>query len=71
MSEVKPPLSGLRVWSLPTRRRGPSRGLFLADMGAQVFRVEPPVGDPTRRLKGFGRATSRFSTATSAAWRLI
>lgn len=34
---------------------GPSCGLVLADLGAEVIRVEPaPDGDPTRQLKGFG-----------------
>ena len=54
MSDSKPPLSGLRVVEFTHAALGPSCGLFLADMGAQVIRVEPPAGDPTRRLKGFG-----------------
>ena len=34
---------------------GPSAGLVLADLGAEVIRIEPaPHGDHTRRLKGFG-----------------
>ena len=38
---------------------GPCCGLLLADMGAEVIHVEPPSGDHTRRLRGFG--TGYFS----------
>jgi crotonobetainyl-CoA:carnitine CoA-transferase CaiB-like acyl-CoA transferase len=33
---------------------GPSAGLILADLGADVIRVEPLGGDPTRSLQGSG-----------------
>ena len=33
---------------------GPCCGLLLADMGAEVIHIEPPGGDYTRRLQGFG-----------------
>jgi crotonobetainyl-CoA:carnitine CoA-transferase CaiB-like acyl-CoA transferase len=33
---------------------GPSAGLILADLGADVMRVEPPGGDQTRNLRGAG-----------------
>ncbi len=48
------PLDGLRVVEFTHAVLGPTTGLFLADMGAEVIRVEPLEGDPTRRLKGFG-----------------
>jgi crotonobetainyl-CoA:carnitine CoA-transferase CaiB-like acyl-CoA transferase len=49
------PLSGIRVLELSHAVMGPTCGLILADMGAEVIRVErAPDGDETRRLKGFG-----------------
>lgn len=49
------PFSGIRVLEFTHAIMGPSAGLVLADLGAEVIRVEPaPQGDHTRRLKGFG-----------------
>ncbi|MFK7792746.1 MAG: CaiB/BaiF CoA transferase family protein [Devosiaceae bacterium] len=49
------PLSGLRVLDFGHTVMGPTAGLVLADLGAEVIRIEPaPGGDPTRKLKGFG-----------------
>jgi crotonobetainyl-CoA:carnitine CoA-transferase CaiB-like acyl-CoA transferase len=33
---------------------GPTAGLLLGDLGAEVIHIEPPQGESTRRLKGFG-----------------
>ncbi len=49
------PLRGVRVLDLGHTVMGPTAGLVLADMGAEVIHVEPPAGDRTRRLQGFGR----------------
>ncbi|MCU0984972.1 MAG: CoA transferase [Acetobacteraceae bacterium] len=49
------PLSGLRVVELTHMVMGPTCGLVLADLGADVVKVEPaPEGDNTRRLLGSG-----------------
>lgn len=47
-------LSSLRVLEFSHAVLGPACGLILADLGAEVIRIEPPNGDPTRDLKGFG-----------------
>jgi crotonobetainyl-CoA:carnitine CoA-transferase CaiB-like acyl-CoA transferase len=48
------PLAGVRVIEFTHLIMGPVTGLILADLGADVIRVEPaPHGDPTRRLGGF------------------
>ena len=33
---------------------GPTCGMILADLGAEVIKVEPPGGDKTRKLPGLG-----------------
>ncbi|NML47596.1 CoA transferase [Ramlibacter sp. G-1-2-2] len=48
------PLAGIKVLDFGHMVMGPSCGLVLADLGAEVMRIEPPQGDPTRKLKGFG-----------------
>lgn len=49
------PLANTRVLEFTHAVMGPSAGLVLADLGAEVIRIEPaPQGDHTRRLKGFG-----------------
>ncbi|MBX9734694.1 MAG: CoA transferase [Chitinophagaceae bacterium] len=48
------PLQGIRVLEFTHAVMGPTTGLLLADMGAEVIHIEPPQGDETRRLKGFG-----------------
>jgi crotonobetainyl-CoA:carnitine CoA-transferase CaiB-like acyl-CoA transferase len=55
-SHSKPlPLAGVRVVEFVHMVMGPTCGLLLADMGAEVIKVEPaPEGDNTRRLGGSG-----------------
>jgi crotonobetainyl-CoA:carnitine CoA-transferase CaiB-like acyl-CoA transferase len=48
------PLAGLRVLEFTHMVMGPSTGLILADLGAEVTRVEPIGGDRTRELGGSG-----------------
>jgi crotonobetainyl-CoA:carnitine CoA-transferase CaiB-like acyl-CoA transferase len=49
------PLSGIKVIDFGHTVMGPSASMILADLGADVIKVEPsPGGDPTRALKGFG-----------------
>ncbi|MEP2943843.1 MAG: CoA transferase [Hyphomicrobiales bacterium] len=46
----KGPLAGLRVIELAHIMAGPVCGLMLADMGADLIKVEKPSGDDTRRM---------------------
>ncbi len=48
------PLAGLKVVEFTHMVMGPSAGVILADLGAEVVKVEPIGGDPTRRLLGSG-----------------
>lgn len=55
------PLAGLRVLEFSHMVMGPSCGMVLADLGADVVKIEPaPKGDNTRRLTG--PAIGFFST---------
>ena len=51
---MQAPLSGLKVIEFSHMVMGPCAGLMLADMGADVIKVEPIGGDKTRRLRGAG-----------------
>ena len=48
------PLKGIRVVEFAHMVMGPTCGLVLADLGAEVIKVEPLEGDNTRRLQGAG-----------------
>lgn len=48
------PLAGLKVVEFTHMVMGPAAGAILAGLGAEVIRVEPPGGDPTRDLIGSG-----------------
>ena len=48
------PLAGLRVVEFTHMVMGPTCGMVLADMGAEVIKIEPIDGDRTRRLLGAG-----------------
>jgi crotonobetainyl-CoA:carnitine CoA-transferase CaiB-like acyl-CoA transferase len=48
------PLEGVRVVEFAHMVMGPACGLVLADLGAEVIKVEPLEGDNTRRLMGAG-----------------
>ena len=45
-------LEGIRVVELTIAVQGPAAGGFLSDMGADVIKVEPPVGDANRWYRG-------------------
>lgn len=48
------PYAGIRVVEFTHMVMGPTCGMVLADLGAEVIKVEPPAGDSTRRLLGSG-----------------
>src|SRR6267378_1152884 len=54
MSTQDLPLTGVRVVEMTHMVMGPTCGMVLAQLGAEVIKVEPPAGDKTRSLGGMG-----------------
>ncbi|MFK7828798.1 MAG: CaiB/BaiF CoA transferase family protein [Congregibacter sp.] len=54
MADSAQPLAGIKVVEFTHMVMGPAAGVILADLGAQVVKIEPLTGDNTRRLKGSG-----------------
>jgi crotonobetainyl-CoA:carnitine CoA-transferase CaiB-like acyl-CoA transferase len=46
------PLEGMIVVEMTVAVQGPAAALYLRDMGAEVIKVEPPLGDPSRYARG-------------------
>jgi crotonobetainyl-CoA:carnitine CoA-transferase CaiB-like acyl-CoA transferase len=54
MEASKLPYHGIRVVEFTHMVMGPTCGMVLADLGAEVIKVEPIAGDNTRKLIGSG-----------------
>lgn len=76
---MRRPLDGIRVLDCGVYHAGPGGPAILADLGAEVIKVEQPgVGDPIRQAKqigsvplelpGAGACFSRGRTETRRAW---
>ena len=63
------PLDGYRILDFTRYQQGPYATVMLSDLGAEIWKVEPPGGDPGRASDLSGtdsRATSKPTTAASA-----
>jgi crotonobetainyl-CoA:carnitine CoA-transferase CaiB-like acyl-CoA transferase len=63
------PLQGLRVLDLSRVLAGPYVGRMLADLGADVVKVEPPEGDVTRKWGKIRGGLSGYYTQQNAGKR--
>jgi len=65
------PLQGLRVLDLSRALSGPYAGRLLADLGADVVKVEAPEGDMTRRLGAVVHGLSGLYTQLNPGKRTV
>jgi crotonobetainyl-CoA:carnitine CoA-transferase CaiB-like acyl-CoA transferase len=65
------PLSGLSIIDLGTFIAGPLTAMMLGDLGAEVLKVEPPNGDPLRRLGSTEQRVSPIFVNTNRGKRSV
>ena len=65
------PLDGIRILEFSEIIAGPFGGMLLADMGADVIKVEPPAGEPWRGFQPLGLRESRGYIALNRGKRGI
>jgi crotonobetainyl-CoA:carnitine CoA-transferase CaiB-like acyl-CoA transferase len=53
------PLEGFTVVEMAVAVQGPAAALYLRDMGAEVIKVEPPLGDASRYGRGRGNEAAQ------------
>ena len=71
MSAAELPLAGLRVLDYGQYVAGPFATMLLADLGADVVKVEPPLGDEWRRYDPFAEGESRYFYALNRGKRSV
>jgi crotonobetainyl-CoA:carnitine CoA-transferase CaiB-like acyl-CoA transferase len=65
------PLQGIRMLEYAQYVAGPFAGMLLADLGADVIKVEPPAGDAWRRYEPFAEGESRHFYALNRNKRSV
>src|SRR5712671_5821635 len=68
---MRTPLAALRVLDLSRVLAGPFAGRMLADLGADVVKVEPPEGDVTRGWGAVRHGLAGYFTQQSAGKRAV
>ncbi len=71
MSRARLPLDGLRVLDYGQYVASPFATMLLADLGADVVKVEPPRGDEWRRYDPFADGESRYFYALNRGKRSV
>src|SRR5438132_2954650 len=70
-TERRRALAGLRVLDVTQVMAGPFCAMILADLGADVIKVEPPAGDSTRQMPGAVGADSPSFNAVNRGKRSV
>ena len=65
------PLAGLRILEYAQYVAGPFAAMLLADLGADVIKIESPAGDPWRRYEPFQEGHSRYFIALNRNKRSV
>jgi crotonobetainyl-CoA:carnitine CoA-transferase CaiB-like acyl-CoA transferase len=71
VTEARLPLAGVQVLDYGQYVAGPFATMLLADLGADVVKVEPPRGDQWRRYDPFQEGESRYFYALNRGKRSI
>ena len=71
MTPAQLPLAGLRALEYAQYVAGPFAGMLLADLGADVIKVEPPEGDAWRHYEPFAAGESRYFYALNRNKRSV
>ena len=71
IADWKGPLAGLRVLDLSRVLAGPFASQMLADLGAEVIKVEPPEGDDTRHFPPMREGVSHYFLSVNRSKRSI
>jgi crotonobetainyl-CoA:carnitine CoA-transferase CaiB-like acyl-CoA transferase len=71
VTEARLPLAGVQVLDYGQYVAGPFATMLLADLGADVVKVEPPRGDQWRRYDPFQQGESRYFYALNRGKRSI
>jgi CoA:oxalate CoA-transferase len=71
MNTAPAPLAGVRVIDLSRVVSGPLCGRMLADLGAEVVKIEPPEGDITRNVPPFVNGVSAYFAQMNAGKRNV
>ncbi len=73
-----PPLDGVRILEITNLIAGPTTGRILADLGADVIKLEPPAGDMSRPIGrtyfysvNFNKRSVCIETSTPAGKKLV
>ncbi len=65
------PLAGVRVLDFTRVLAGPAAALALADLGAEVIKIEPPAGDETRGFPPIRDGESHYFLAVNRAKKSV